>query len=389
MEANEISLPLQTDQQVKKKKPVEIHNYPKEFIIQYSDIYWIYYRDKFQYHIKSEKLSLNAACLYTKNNRAKKIAKSISTIFDQVKVKDCHSDDNLSLKSIEFDIRNNFFYLSVNKENIKEIKYKAKAAVQACDKGQVSCEGYRILASISQDLSHVINPKIHLRISDDGRNVRQKVKQVMITCSILDDIDNLYQPENHYTIVLYPGVKKYETLNNILKSLAMKLRKLKEEGFKDNQNIKWKVELYFSSDWKFLAMCLGLNAANSITDILWRLVFDKLRSRNTWKEKARNVIIEEMKRIDVKFYFWLEVESINCLWDKFYLLHKAIKDSKTDATQFSNDACAWLYQFLDFNYLYQASDIIPYMHILVYHISEMMRIHYNFGTTKDGGTGKE
>ncbi|CAB4476348.1 unnamed protein product [Rhizophagus irregularis] len=182
MEANEISLPLQTDQQVKKKKPVEIHNYPKEFIIQYSDskqsyiyydiikkenythttylkyikgqkVYWIYYRDKFQYHIKSEKLSLNAACLYAKNNRTKKIAKSISTIFDQVKAKDCHSDDNLSLKSIEFDIRNNFFYLSVNKENIKEIKYKAKAAVQACDKGQVSCEGYRILASISQDLS--------------------------------------------------------------------------------------------------------------------------------------------------------------------------------------------------------------------------------------------
>ncbi|CAG8665417.1 11682_t:CDS:2 [Rhizophagus irregularis] len=98
MEANEISLPLQTDQQVKKKKPVEIHNYPKEFIIQYSDskqsyiyydiikkenythttylkyikgqkVYWIYYRDKFQYHIKSEKLSLNAACLYTKQAR--------------------------------------------------------------------------------------------------------------------------------------------------------------------------------------------------------------------------------------------------------------------------------------------------------------------------------
>ncbi|PKY36393.1 hypothetical protein RhiirB3_458897 [Rhizophagus irregularis] len=128
MEANEISLPLQTDQQVKKKKPVEIHNYPKESIIQYSDsersytydiikegnyphatylkytkgqkgfripdnyevkvslrkpktrqvvrcmikymeknpVYWIYYGDKFQYHVKSEKSSSNAACLYAK-----------------------------------------------------------------------------------------------------------------------------------------------------------------------------------------------------------------------------------------------------------------------------------------------------------------------------------
>jgi hypothetical protein len=79
-----------------------------------------------------------------------------------------------------------------------------------------------------------MNPKIHLRISDDGRNVKRKIKQIMITCSILNDIDNLYQPENHYTIVLYPGVEKYETLNNVLKSLVMELRKLKEEGFKDN-----------------------------------------------------------------------------------------------------------------------------------------------------------
>ncbi|PKK73816.1 hypothetical protein RhiirC2_775544 [Rhizophagus irregularis] len=163
MEANEISLPLQTDQQIKKKKPVEIHNYPKESIIQYSDNnYEIKVSLRKPKTRQSEKLSLNAACLYAKqakdihqratvlksfdnltstgqNNRAKKIAKSISTIFDQVTAKDCHSDDNLNLKSIEFDIRNNFFYLNVNKENIEEIKYKAKAAVQACNKGQVSC----------------------------------------------------------------------------------------------------------------------------------------------------------------------------------------------------------------------------------------------------------
>ncbi|PKC62344.1 hypothetical protein RhiirA1_397698 [Rhizophagus irregularis] len=697
METNEFSLPLQTVQQVKKKKPVEIHNYPKESIIQYSDfersytydvikegnyppiaylkytkgqkgfripdnyevkvslrkpktrqivrcmikyveknpVYWIYYGDKFQYYVKSEKSSSNAACLYAKalnpeiktrysgphffglhleilqqtrdthqritvlksfdnltstgrNNRAKKIAKSVSTIFDQAAANNCHLDDNPSLKSVEFNIGNSSFCISVNKENIEEIKYKARAAVQACDKGQVSREGYRTLASISQDLPRewkvstekreithemneiipillvnltpslsddpvnseihindteiihnlqqsvgkggqrnivdilkylipgliekkildITNPKIHLRISGDGRNVGRKVKQVMITCSILDDINNLHRPENHYTIVLYPGVEKYETLSIVLESLTVELRKLKEVGFKDNQDIEWKVELYFSSDWKFLAMCLGVNAANSkyfcpwcevskeqqgdfsyewtisktmdqiredytfykghirpaifdmiplkhwvpdelhimlrITDVLWRLVLDELRSRNTWGERARNVIIEEMKRIDVKFHFWLEVGSTNwqytslmgqdklivlqhfdlsklfpytraaqirSLWDNFYLLHKAMKNSNSDAAQFSNDARAWLHQFLDSNYFYQASDITPYMHVLVYHIPEMMRIHHNFGlaafscsavekknhqqvshffkrTTKDGGTGK-
>ncbi|CAB5383823.1 unnamed protein product [Rhizophagus irregularis] len=302
MEANEISLPLQTDQQVKKKKPVEIHNYPKESIIQYSDsersytydiikegnyphatylkytkgqkgfripdnyevkvslrkpktrqvvrcmikymeknpVYWIYYGDKFQYHVKSEKSSSNAACLYAKalnpeiktrysgphffglhleilqqardihqratvlksfdnltstgqNNRAKKIAKSISTIFDQVTAKDCHSDDNLSLKSIEFDIGNNSFYLSVNKENIEEIKHKARAAVQACDKGQVSREGYRTLASISQDLPR------EWKVSVEKRDITREMNEIIpiSLINILPGSDDFVNSEIH------------------------------------------------------------------------------------------------------------------------------------------------------------------------------------------------
>ena len=64
----------------------------------------------------------------------------------------------------------------------------------------------------------ITNPEIHLRISGDGRNVGRKVKQVMITCSIFNDIDKLHQPENHYTITLYPGIEKYETLKTVLRS---------------------------------------------------------------------------------------------------------------------------------------------------------------------------
>ena len=40
-----------------------------------------------------------------------------------------------------------------------------------------------------------------------------------------------------------------------------------------------------------------------ITDVLWRLVLDELKSRNTWGERARDAIIEEMKCINVKFHF--------------------------------------------------------------------------------------
>ncbi|GBB97629.1 hypothetical protein RclHR1_03020007 [Rhizophagus clarus] len=67
---------------------------------------------------------------------------------------------------------------------------------------------------------------------------------------------------------------------------------------------------------------------------------------------------------------------IRSLWNNFYLLHNAVKDPKTDV-MFSNDACAWLHQFLDSGF-YQTSDITPYMHVLVYH-PRNDDIHHHFG----------
>jgi hypothetical protein len=50
---------------------------------------------------------------------------------------------------------------------------------------------YLIPDLVKKKVLDITNPEIHLRISGDGRNVGRKVKQVMITCSILNDIDNL------------------------------------------------------------------------------------------------------------------------------------------------------------------------------------------------------
>ncbi|GBC07443.1 hypothetical protein RclHR1_07480003 [Rhizophagus clarus] len=582
---------------------IEEGNYPPAAYLKYTKqknpVYWIYYGNECQYQIKSEKSSSDAASLYTKaldpetktrysgphvfglqlevlqqardtkrrattlkpfnnltitgqNNRAKKIAKSVHAIFDQTAIKSVIHKP--ILKSIEFNIKDQHFYFSIGKEDVEDTKHKARATVEACDKGQITRGGYQNLASVCHNLPrewlvfserkkitqeikdiipislinmspssdnsvnsevhiddvdiinnvqqsigkggrrniidilkylipglikkgviHVTNPKIHLRISGDGRNVGKKVKHVMVTFSILDDKDTLQQPDSHYTIALYSDIEKYEMLHTALEYLIMELRKLKEEGLIDDQGIKWKFDLYFSSDWKFLVICLGMNAVNSkcfcpwceiskeqqgnfsyewtisknmdqvcenykfskghiqpplfdmiplqnwvpdelhmmlcITDVLWRLVIDELKSRNTWGDKASNVIVKEMKCICVRFHFWLEEGSTNwqytslmgqdkltvlqhfdlgklfphsravqirSLWNNFYLLHNAVKDPKTDVIQFSNDARAWLHQFLDSSF-YQTSDITPYMHVLVYHIPEMMHIHRRFG----------
>ncbi|PKY27400.1 hypothetical protein RhiirB3_529185 [Rhizophagus irregularis] len=221
------------------------------------------------------------------NNYAKKIAKSVHAIFNQTAIKSYHLEDKPILKSIEFD---NFFILRFRQATLWRVSSERKEITCEINKlipislvnltlllsnndyinSEVHIDDAEIIDNMQQSIGKggrevlcMTHPEIYLRISGDGRNFGKKVKHVMITFSILNDKNKLHQPENHYTTTLYPGIGKYEILNIVLKHLIVELRKLKEEELEDKHGVKWKINLYFSSDWKFLMICLGMNAANS------------------------------------------------------------------------------------------------------------------------------
>ncbi len=224
---------------------------------------------------------------------------------------------------------------------------------------------YIIPAFVLNGVLDVNDPIIHLRISGDGRNVGRRLKQVMITMAILNDIQNIHKPDHHYTTVLFPGIENYELLEVMMMPFIQELDDLKNYGLKINE-IVWKFELYFSSDWKFLSICLGFNAANSkffcpwcqiskhdqgnnqtnwriskeiekineypghnkrplfymislnnwvpdelhimlrIWDRLWSLVISELKESNQFDDVCRKEIMQEMGRIGVNFQFWKE-----------------------------------------------------------------------------------
>ncbi|GBC03881.1 hypothetical protein RclHR1_05390003 [Rhizophagus clarus] len=160
-----------------------------------------------------------------------------------------------------------------------------------------------------------------------------------------------------------------------------------------------------------------------ITDRLWSLLIAELVEQNSFNDTARKIIIDEMKKIKVNFQFWQDQGSktwnytslmgndklkvlqffdltkilsrrraaiVRDLWDKFYELYIKMKDPTTNAEDFKNDAKNWLTLFLtpsegipntrEFKKgLYQPDNITPYIHVLVYHISEFMTIHHKWG----------
>ncbi|EXX72016.1 hypothetical protein RirG_073320 [Rhizophagus irregularis DAOM 197198w] len=59
------------------------------------------------------------------------------------------------------------------------------------------------------------------------------------------------------------GKEKYETLDKVGKIFALQLADLKENGIIDDDGVHWPIKFYFSGDWKFTYIILGLNAPNS------------------------------------------------------------------------------------------------------------------------------
>ncbi|GET66879.1 hypothetical protein GLOIN_2v1778046 [Rhizophagus irregularis DAOM 181602=DAOM 197198] len=230
---------------------------------------------------------------------------------------------------------------------------------------------FLIPSLVRKNILNSSQPIISIRISGDGRNVGRKVKHVMITFAILNHKKVLFSLEYHYTLILYPGSKEYNTLDITTRLLREELWQLKNQGLTIG-NVHWKFELYFSSDWKFLITCLGFNSPTSnyfcpwclikknqhsdldanwtisknmnnlrnnytfysghhkkplfdmieienylvdelhvmlrITDRLWILVIHEIIESGFF-DIAREVIIKEMQRIGVRFQFWQERDS--------------------------------------------------------------------------------
>ena len=210
----------------------------------------------------------------------------------------------------------------------------------------------------------------------------------MVTCAILDDISKIHNPDSHHTIVLYPGSENYKALDTTMSLFKCELRELVDIGLKIN-GIEWKFNLYFSADWKFLSICLGFNAANSLYFCPWCTISKKQIAdfNQEWS------ISKQINKLKVLQFFDLSkilpptrASAIRMLWNGFYDLYIAIRDPTTDPKIFKINAKMWLKIFLtpstgnpnNNNFvqsLYKSNDVTLYIHVLVFHIYELIEKH--------------
>jgi len=66
-----------------------------------------------------------------------------------------------------------------------------------------------------------------------------------------------------YSICLYIGKESYDSLSIISAKFSHELEQLKINRYKDSNNTIWPIELFFSGNWKFVALVLRINATIS------------------------------------------------------------------------------------------------------------------------------
>ncbi|CAG8827829.1 2731_t:CDS:2 [Gigaspora margarita] len=285
---------------------------------------------------------------------------------------------------------------------------------------QIKTTLFNLLSMLLNDSTESINnEKIHFNDQNIVETVIESVGK------------GAYRSIKNILAYLIPIWIQNRILNLKSKNIYLRISDLEEikNGFVDRQGRLWKIYLYFSADWKMLALCLVHKAANAnyfclwcncikdengnfekdwrisknidivnqnyinmnrhikkpiffiislhnwiidelhlllhVWDRLWSLVIAELKATKSF-DSNYPVIIEEMKRIKVHFEFWREEGTTN--WKHTSLMEDDKLKSKGN---FNSKTFV--------KGLYRPADITPYIHALVYHVAEFKDLHANFG----------
>jgi len=107
---------------------------------------------------------------------------------------------------------------------------------------------------------------IRVKLTGDGTQVSRSMHIIVIAFSVLYGDENPNSPSGNHAIALLNAQEKYEQLSVALKDIEEEIRSTQAliiDGHKFNINY------FFGADMKYLAICLGLEAANAEYFCIW------------------------------------------------------------------------------------------------------------------------
>ena len=362
----------------------------------------------------------------------------------------------------------------------------------------------RIKHLLQLDPSIIESPLIKVKITGDGTCVSRSMHIVVIAFTIIGSKENPNSPGGNHVLALVNTDENYTDLKAAMEDIR---DEIEHTLFVEVDGIKFTLEYFFCADWKFLALCVGIDAANATYACIWCKcpTCDRHDIKKTWSitnpdkgarsieeiqncaQKSKksdekyncsrepilsipldhtvpdilhlflrtadvliNLLILELRRLDsvkkvkpcsevstltekyvkylneeckVTFHFYTDRQTkvvkwrdltgpekykvfsklqiaqvfpslpqaneIQDIWNKFMKINNLLKSSKDfnskTITDLSCDVQNWLTLFLS---VYPTKHVTPYMHLLVHHIPEFLKLHGSLAPFSQQGLEK-
>lgn len=144
--------------------------------------------------------------------------------------------------------------------------------------------------------------KIKVKLSGDGTNIGKHLHVINFTFTLLDEGSLAYGYEGNHTLAILKEPENYESLAKGLEDIRLEVERLKQIAVGGQV---YDIVYFLGGDWKFLALCTGIDSAMSTYSCIWckcpksdRYDMDKTWSLLDPEQGARTV--EETIRLSEK-----------------------------------------------------------------------------------------
>ena len=119
---------------------------------------------------------------------------------------------------------------------------------------------------MTADPSFSKHRNIKVKITGDGTCISRSTHCIVIAFTIINDVALPNAPRGNHTVAILNTTEDYNTLSESLVDISNEIKMI--HGIEINE-IKYAIEWFFTADLKFLALCTGLEAANSKFACVW------------------------------------------------------------------------------------------------------------------------
>ena len=107
---------------------------------------------------------------------------------------------------------------------------------------------------------------LKVKITGDGTRVSRSMHVVVIRFSIIGTIERSNSPRGNHVLALVNTDENYDGLVEAMEDIC---RSIESTSFVDIEGSKIDIEHFFCANWKFLALCVGIDAANATYSCIW------------------------------------------------------------------------------------------------------------------------